>query len=118
AGFGRAPIVGVSGGRTPSADTSACARASVAPGASRPKTTPSGPGLRSIPSAAPTRSGTQYWKLNGNWKPAGTGRAGPEPPPAGPVLRTIPSAAPSRSGTQYWKLNGNWKPSGITPTTV
>ena len=56
--------------RIPSADTSACARASVAPGASRPKTTPSGPVLRSI-SSAPRRSGTQYRKLNGNWKPSG-----------------------------------------------
>jgi hypothetical protein len=57
-------------GRIPSADTSACARARVAPGASRPKTTPSGPVLRSIPSAV-RRSGTQYRKLNGNWKPSG-----------------------------------------------
>ena len=53
--FGRASI----DGRIPSAETSACARASVASGASRPKTTPSGPALRSI-SSAPGRSGTQY----------------------------------------------------------
>ena len=44
------------GSRAPA--TSACARASVASGASRPKTTPSGPVLRSI-SSAPGRRGTQ-----------------------------------------------------------
>src|SRR6187401_860197 len=55
--------LGAKEGRIPSADTSACARASVAPDASRPKTTPSGPVLRRIASA-PGRSGTQYRKLN------------------------------------------------------
>ena len=79
-GTTRAPVASAGGppprcalrraGRIPSADTSACARASVAPGASRPKTAPSGPVLRSIPSVS-GRSGTQYRKLNGNWKPSG-----------------------------------------------
>ena len=56
-GTTRAPVVSAVGppprctlrrAGIPSADTSACARASVAPGASRPKTTPSGPVLRSV----------------------------------------------------------------------
>ena len=89
--FGRASIDPPSrcalrraGGRIPSADTSACARASVASGASRPKTTPSGPALRSI-SSAPSRSGTQYRKLNGNWKPSGM------------TPTTVCTSSPSRS---------------------